>query len=399
LGILLLRDWVYDFFESFEPLSGDTLLTAGILLAIMLLPTVVSLCEDAFRAIPSSQRRAARALGLTRAEMIWSVCLPQARHGIVSAYLLALGRALGETVAVFLVVGRQDNNLPASWLSPSHLLQAGQTLTSKLGSSETSIAYGDPLHWSAIMGLGVLLLLLTGGITLARLVTREPKCVNPKISLGLLLFTCALVSLGIAGGLFWTITRRGLPALSTSFFTEQIRLVGADGGIFWNLIGTVILLASAFCFTTPCAVGIALWERVWIRSPKWRHFLRLGLYTMNGLPSIVFGIFGFIVFVKWCGWGKSWLAGGTVLAMSMLPTVTIVLIERIAAVPAKYIVAGCGTGPQRSTNRVVCSPTAVVGRDSSQARFWDLARAAGETAPIMFTATIFAGATFPKADR
>ena len=166
LGILLLRDWVYDVFERFEPLSGDTLLTAGILLAIMLLPTVVSLCEDAFRAIPSAQRRAARALGLTRAETIWSVCLPQARQGITSAFLLALGRALGETVAVFLVVGRQDNNLPTGWLSPSHLLQAGQTLTSKLGSSETNIAYGDPLHWSAIMGLGVLLLLLTGGITL-----------------------------------------------------------------------------------------------------------------------------------------------------------------------------------------------------------------------------------------
>jgi phosphate transport system permease protein len=66
LGILLLRDWVYDVFERFAPLSGDTLLTAGILLAIMLLPTVVSLCEDAFRAIPSGQRRAARALGLAR---------------------------------------------------------------------------------------------------------------------------------------------------------------------------------------------------------------------------------------------------------------------------------------------------------------------------------------------
>ena len=214
--------------------------------------------------------------------------------------------------------------------------------------------------------------------------------------LGLLLFTCTLVSLGIAGGLFWAITRRGLPALSVSFFTEQIRLVGADGGIFWNLIGTVILLASAFCFTTPCAVGIALLERIWIRSPKWRQFLRLALYTMNGLPSIVFGIFGFIVFVKWCGWGKSWLAGGIVLAMSMLPTVTIVLIERIAAVPAKYIEAAAALGLSKS--KIVWS---VLLRQSwgglIAASLLGLARAAGETAPIMFTATIFAGATFPRA--
>ena len=157
LGILLLRDWVY---ETFEPLSGDTLLTAGILLAVMVLPTVVTLADDALRAVPSPQRRAARALGLTHSEMIWSVTLPQARRGIGAAMLLSFGRALGETIAVFLVVGRQDNNLHAS------LLEAGQTLTSKLGGSETNIAYGDPLHWGAMMGLGLLLLVITGVVTL-----------------------------------------------------------------------------------------------------------------------------------------------------------------------------------------------------------------------------------------
>lgn len=166
LGILLLRDWVYETFERFEPLSGDTLLTAGILLAVMVLPTVVTLADDALRAVPSAQRRAARALGLTRAEMIWSVCLSQARRGLGAALLLSLGRALGETIAVFLVVGRQDNALPDRWFSPHPLLEAGQTLTSKLGGSETNIAYGDPLHWGAIMGLGLLLLIITGLVTL-----------------------------------------------------------------------------------------------------------------------------------------------------------------------------------------------------------------------------------------
>jgi phosphate transport system permease protein len=166
LGILLLRDWVYETFARFEPLSGDTLLTAGILLAVMVLPTVVTLADDALRAVPSSQRRAARALGLTRAETIWNVCLPQARRGIGAALLLSLGRALGETIAVFLVVGRQDNNLPANWWSPGPLLESGQTLTSKLGGSETNIGYGDPLHWGAIMGLGLLLLVITGAVTL-----------------------------------------------------------------------------------------------------------------------------------------------------------------------------------------------------------------------------------------
>ena len=165
LGIALLRDWVYRTFAKFDPLSGDTLLTAGILLAVMILPTMVSLFDDALRSVSGAQRRAARALGLTRAETIWNIVLPQASRGMASAFLLSVGRALGETVAVFLVIGRQDNNLPHPWYSPAPLLEAGQTLTTKLGGAETNIAFGDPLHWAAIMGLGVLLLVLTAGAT------------------------------------------------------------------------------------------------------------------------------------------------------------------------------------------------------------------------------------------
>lgn len=207
---------------------------------------------------------------------------------------------------------------------------------------------------------------------------------------------CALVVLTIFCGLVISIARRGWPALNVSFFTEQIRLVGASGGIFWNLVGTIILLAAAFLICTPFAIALALLERVWLRSPRLRHWLRLALYTMNGLPSIVFGLFGFLVFVLWCGWGKSWLAGGLVLAMSMLPTVTVVLIERIASVPARYTEAAAALGLSQS--QIVW---AVLMRQSwgglITGSLLGLARAAGETAPIMFTATIFAGATFPRA--
>lgn len=162
LGILILRNWIYDLTTPFDPLSGDTLLTAGVLLAVMILPTIMSLADDALRGVPGSRRAAARALGLTKAESILHVTLPGAAPGITSAILLALGRALGETIAVFLVVGRQDNQLPDTPFSLAPLLQAGQTLTSKLGGSETNIAYGSPLHWAAICGLGLLLFLLVG---------------------------------------------------------------------------------------------------------------------------------------------------------------------------------------------------------------------------------------------
>jgi phosphate transport system permease protein len=167
LGILFLRDWIYHLLTPFDLLSGDTLLTAGVLLAVMILPTVVTLSDDALRGVPASQRIAARGLGLTRMEAILAIAFPQAWRGILAAVLLALGRALGETIAVFLVVGRRDNVLPENLFSLRPLIEAGQTLTSKLGGSETNIAYGDPLHWAAIVGLGLVLLAIVAGVTWA----------------------------------------------------------------------------------------------------------------------------------------------------------------------------------------------------------------------------------------
>ena len=205
---------------------------------------------------------------------------------------------------------------------------------------------------------------------------------------------CALVAVGILVGLVFVVAQRGVPALSWSFFTEQIRLVGAAGGIFWNLIGTIILLAAAFIICAPLAVGLALVERVWLRSNTARRALRAVLYTLNGLPSIIFGIFGFVVFVQWCGWGKSWLVGGIVLALSMLPTVTVALIERLKAIPSTYVEAAAALGLSRAQIVwAVLLPQAWGGLITGS--LLGLARAAGETAPIMFTCTIFAGATWP----
>jgi len=175
LGVLLLRDLVFRLLERWDPLSGDTLLTAGLLLAVMVLPTIATLADDALAGVPAAQRLAARSLGLNRAEVALRVALPQAFPGLASAVILALGRALGETIAVFLVVGRQDNQWPERLLSLRPLSAAGQTLTSKLGGSETFLAYGNAEHWGAITGLGFVLLVAVLIVSLlgARLAARE----------------------------------------------------------------------------------------------------------------------------------------------------------------------------------------------------------------------------------
>ncbi len=124
LGIIFLREWMAERLAVFDPLSGDMLATAGVLLAMMILPTITTFSEDALRAIPGNHRSSARGLGLTRAQTIWHIVLPQARPAVIGACLLGMGRALGETIAVFLVVGRFDNQFPEKIFSPALLTDA-----------------------------------------------------------------------------------------------------------------------------------------------------------------------------------------------------------------------------------------------------------------------------------
>lgn len=176
LGILFLREWMAGALAAFDPLSGDMLLTAAALLAVMILPTVTTFAEDSLRAVPAAQRLAGRGVALNRAEVVRHVVLPQAWPGMLGAALLGLGRALGETIAVFLVIGRFDNQLPAGPLDFSLLTEPGQTLTSKLGGPETHLAMGDPLHWGAMLSLGLILLLLSSLFVAAgTLLRRRPS--------------------------------------------------------------------------------------------------------------------------------------------------------------------------------------------------------------------------------
>lgn len=210
--------------------------------------------------------------------------------------------------------------------------------------------------------------------------------------------TCVLVACGVLLLLVLAIASRGLPALSWSFLTEEMSRGGAAGGIAYNLVGTLILIATAAIVCTPLAVGTALTHGFYLRSRAARRRLELVLYALNGIPSILFGIFGLIVFVGFLGWGKSWLSGGILLALVMLPTVTVAMIERIDALPRSHIEAAVALGLSESevVRRVILPESAgalVTGL------LLGLARVAGETAPILFTATVFAGATLPTGVR
>src|ERR1700736_4482963 len=132
--------------------SGYGFLTAGIVLAIMVLPIMIALSRDVIRAVPRALREASLALGATNAETIWAVILPYARVGITGAVLLSLGRALGETIAVTMVIGNRPE------ISTS-LFASGYTLPSVIANEFTE-AVGD-VYLGSLFYLGVVLVLIT----------------------------------------------------------------------------------------------------------------------------------------------------------------------------------------------------------------------------------------------
>jgi phosphate transport system permease protein len=151
LGILL-NDWL-GFLPIFAgPVFGPSRLAAALILAIMIGPTIAAISRDVFRAIPQAQREASLALGATRWEMISQVLVPYGLSGLLGAVILGLGRALGETMAVTMVIG---NNLDLS-LS---LLHPGYTMASIIANEFAEATYD--LYLDALIEIGLILFVMT----------------------------------------------------------------------------------------------------------------------------------------------------------------------------------------------------------------------------------------------
>jgi phosphate transport system permease protein len=140
------------FFTGPIPVSGASRLAAGLILAIMVIPTIASVTRDVFLAIPGSQREASLALGATTWETIWKVLIPYGLSGILGAVILGLGRALGETMAVTMVIG---NSIEGS-LS---LLKPGYTMSSIIANEFAEAV--SALHAEALIEIGLILFVIT----------------------------------------------------------------------------------------------------------------------------------------------------------------------------------------------------------------------------------------------
>ncbi|KPL70741.1 phosphate ABC transporter permease [Leptolinea tardivitalis] len=153
LGIQVLVPFMRRFFDL--P-TGLTALSGAILLGMISIPTMVSVAEDALNTVPKSYREASMALGATRWQTIWGVTLPAAKSGVITAVLLGMGRAMGETMAVMMVTG----NAPVMPQGLQTIILPIRTMTATIASEMGEVAAGS-VHYSVLFLIGIILFIIS----------------------------------------------------------------------------------------------------------------------------------------------------------------------------------------------------------------------------------------------
>jgi phosphate transport system permease protein len=398
---------------------GPGVLLAAVVLATMTLPTVVALSRNAVAGVDATAREGARALGATRWQTVRFAVLPAARRGIAAAVTLAIGRAMGESIAVAMVIGNRPS-IPHSLLAP------GATIGSAIVNQFAEAQPG--LDTSSIIGLAAILLLLTvivnaGGVALLRgradrrpeypplgppveagvpalTATGLPK--GPEVSHGVTALAarslprrrrtsavvdvaCTLLTvLGLVPlvALVGFTVARGWHDLSLSFFTHAPTPPGIPGGgISTAITGSARIVGLATLMAVPVGLFAAL--LLFEHAGPLAAGLRFVADVITGVPSIVIGIFAYAVLVEPLH-HPSTTAAAFSLAVLMVPIMIRGNEEAFRSLPLDLWEAGIALGAPRSAvaRRVIVreSLAPVV-----SANLLAISRGVGETAPLLFT--------------
>jgi phosphate transport system permease protein len=433
------------------------LLAAGVVLAIMVIPFITSVSRELIRAVPLALREASLGLGATRWETVSKVVLKSAQSGIFGAVILGLGRAIGETMAVIMVIGNTVQ-LPKSLLQPAYTMPGLLALQFKeaqnepiqravlleiafalfiitlivngaarllilltaQGSAETGGKIGQRIHTAIggsirvaavttilffvarqvyadfalhgvrglvgpVEGLAVLVLIVRGAAAVAR--GSSAWGLWRKVVHGTMLAVVGLSAFVGCAALAWLllfVARQGLHAIHPSFFTQPPKSPDdPTGGMLNGIVGTLILVLIAGGVGLPVGLmgGIYLGE---FRTSRLVPYVRFAADVLNGVPSVVMGMFGYALFVLPFHHFSAW-AGGATLGIMMIPTIVRTTEEMLRLVPATLREASLSLGATRlGTIFRIVLPAASGGIVTGV--MLAIARIAGETAPLLFTA-------------
>lgn len=194
--------------------------------------------------------------------------------------------------------------------------------------------------------------------------------------------------------LIGAIVIKGAGAVNLEFLTMGSSNFGAGGGILYQIIGSIIMITVAGLLCLPLALGTAIAQTAFIKRKSIQNGISMLVFGLNSVPSIIFGIFGLIFFVNILNTGISWMVGSFILAIMMIPTVVVTAFQSMDSIPTIYRESALSLGMTRwQMVRHVLIPQGFSG--ALTGLLVALARAVGETAPIMFIATAFSGVTIP----
>jgi phosphate transport system permease protein len=209
------------------------------------------------------------------------------------------------------------------------------------------------------------------------------------------LWAATAVTIAVLVFIIGFVLKRGLPHVSWAFLTEAPRESGREGGIFPLIVGTLQVTALAVLVATPLGLGTAIYLAEYTRGGRLMRIIHFGTESLAGVPSIIFGLFGFVFFVITLGFGWSILSGGLTLAFMILPTVIRTSEEAIKAVPFSYREVALSLGASRwETILKVVLPSAVPGIVTGV--ILSVGRAMEETAVVIFTAGSSLAHAIPK---
>ena len=384
--------------------AGFGLLSCTIILSIMILPTIASVTKNSLEAVPMHYYEGALSLGCSKNQAVWKVLLPAAKSGIIAAVILGIGRAIGETMAVQMIVGN-GSGYPTGAFVPF------TTLTSNI---VQNWGYAAPSEQAALIADGFVLLLLVFILNLCLVAVKKPREGNkffsrsiresdrrdePKsyrktgsgqdilcvIAWAIAIFVAFVLVFIVAFVLY-----KGVPHLSFDF------LFGKSGNAHTTLapafVSTIMLVVLALAIALPLGIGAAIYLNEYAKKGSvFVKTVRLFVDTLAGIPSIVFGLFGMTLFVNGLGMGYCIAAGGITLALMILPTIIRSVEQSLSEVPDSMREASYALGAGKfRTVFVVVLPQALSGIITSV--ILSIGRIVNESAALIFT--VGSSATF-----
>ena len=413
--------------------QGQDVLTATLVLAVMIIPTIAAVARESLRAIPRIHRESALSLGATRWEATRLGVLAPARAGIFAGVILGLGRALGETIAVAMVIGNR-------YIVPDSLFSPGATLASAIVNFFPDSQPG--INRSAIVELALILLAITvvvnvvARLLLLRLGSEDrkngplarhplrsrgpalrrseaglstgtaerphprsdaaPRIARRRVVQGTVVAltgACVVLILVPFGSVIYTAVQFGGAAVIQPSFYSSVPPLGCNpapttncslGGIGPEIQGTLIVLGLAALIAIPVGILTGIYLAEYGRNPFARTLSFLA-DVMTGVPTIILGVFVFSLFlVLYHDAALSVLSGGVALGVLMVPISVRATEEALRAVPRNLRESALALGfpHHRVTLRVVlgCARGGIV-----TGMLLAVSRAAGDTATLLLT--------------